>query len=91
VSAEQVSLIPRCTECEAHWLPADEERGPGVESLVAAQTRSAGRPSNPLGTVRQQSPVGLLRSPGTYPMPAIYVSCAVVVFGAYEATIPDEV
>jgi hypothetical protein len=25
VSAEQVALIPRCAECEAHWLPADEE------------------------------------------------------------------
>jgi hypothetical protein len=66
-------------------------RRPGVESLVAAQTRSAGRPSNPLGTVRQQSPVGLLRSPGTYPMPVIDVSCAVVDFGAYKATIPDKV
>ena len=21
-----VALIPRCTECEANWLPADEER-----------------------------------------------------------------
>ena len=21
-----VALIPRCTECEAAWLPADEER-----------------------------------------------------------------
>lgn len=26
MSAEQVALIPRCAECEAHWLPADEER-----------------------------------------------------------------
>jgi hypothetical protein len=26
VSAEQVALIPRCAECEAHWLPADRER-----------------------------------------------------------------
>jgi hypothetical protein len=25
VSAEQVAVIPRCAECEAHWLPADEE------------------------------------------------------------------
>jgi hypothetical protein len=23
---EGVALIPRCAECEAHWLPADEER-----------------------------------------------------------------
>jgi hypothetical protein len=52
---------------------------PGVESIVAVQTRSAGRPPSPLGTVRQQSPVGLLRSPGTYSMPMSYVSCAVVV------------
>jgi hypothetical protein len=22
---QQVALIPRCAECEAHWLPADEE------------------------------------------------------------------
>jgi GTP cyclohydrolase I len=22
---EGVALIPRCAECEAHWLPADEE------------------------------------------------------------------
>jgi hypothetical protein len=26
VSAEQVAPIPRCAECEAHWLPAVEER-----------------------------------------------------------------
>jgi hypothetical protein len=26
MDTEQVGLIPRCTECEAHWLPADEER-----------------------------------------------------------------
>ena len=26
MSAEQVALIPRCAECEAHWLPAVEER-----------------------------------------------------------------
>jgi hypothetical protein len=26
MDTEQVALIPRCTECEAHWLPADEER-----------------------------------------------------------------
>jgi hypothetical protein len=26
VSAEQVALVPRCAECEARWLPADEER-----------------------------------------------------------------
>jgi hypothetical protein len=26
VRAEQVALIPRCAECEAHWLPTDEER-----------------------------------------------------------------
>ena len=26
MSAEQVALIPRCAECEAHWLAADEER-----------------------------------------------------------------
>jgi hypothetical protein len=24
--AESVALIPRCVECEACWLPADEER-----------------------------------------------------------------
>jgi len=23
---ESVALIPRCAGCEAHWLPADEER-----------------------------------------------------------------
>jgi hypothetical protein len=23
---ESVALIPRCAECEAVWLPADEER-----------------------------------------------------------------
>ena len=23
---EGVAIIPRCAECEAHWLPADEER-----------------------------------------------------------------
>jgi hypothetical protein len=26
VSVEGVALIPRCAECEAAWLPADEER-----------------------------------------------------------------
>jgi hypothetical protein len=26
VSAEQVVPIPRCAECEAVWLPADEDR-----------------------------------------------------------------
>jgi hypothetical protein len=26
VDAQQVTIIPRCVECEAHWLPADEER-----------------------------------------------------------------
>jgi hypothetical protein len=26
VSAEGVALIPRCAECEARWLTADEER-----------------------------------------------------------------
>jgi hypothetical protein len=26
VNAQQVALIPRCAECEAVWLPADEER-----------------------------------------------------------------
>jgi hypothetical protein len=26
MSAEQVALIPQCAECEARWLPADEER-----------------------------------------------------------------
>jgi hypothetical protein len=26
VSAELVALIPRCAECEAHWLPAEDER-----------------------------------------------------------------
>jgi hypothetical protein len=26
VSAESVALIPRCAECDAGWLPADEER-----------------------------------------------------------------
>ena len=26
MSAEQVALIPRCAECDALWLPADEER-----------------------------------------------------------------
>ena len=23
---EGVAIIPRCAECEAHWLPADEAR-----------------------------------------------------------------
>jgi hypothetical protein len=23
---ERVAIIPRCAECEAHWLPADQER-----------------------------------------------------------------
>jgi predicted RNA-binding Zn-ribbon protein involved in translation (DUF1610 family) len=26
MNAESIALIPRCTECEARWLPADEER-----------------------------------------------------------------
>ena len=26
MSAESVALIPRCAECEAGWLPADEDR-----------------------------------------------------------------
>jgi hypothetical protein len=26
VSAEQVALIAHCAECDARWLPADEER-----------------------------------------------------------------
>jgi hypothetical protein len=26
VPIESVALIPRCAECEAHWLPADQER-----------------------------------------------------------------
>jgi hypothetical protein len=26
VNAESVVLVPRCTECEADWLPADGER-----------------------------------------------------------------
>ena len=26
MDAEQVTLIPHCTECNALWLPADEER-----------------------------------------------------------------
>jgi hypothetical protein len=26
MSAESVALVPRCTECEAYWLPPDEER-----------------------------------------------------------------
>lgn len=26
MSAEQVALIPHCPECEASWLPADDER-----------------------------------------------------------------
>jgi hypothetical protein len=25
MSAEQVALIPRCAECAAHWMPADEK------------------------------------------------------------------
>lgn len=28
MSAQIVALIPRCAECEARWLPADEERWP---------------------------------------------------------------
>jgi hypothetical protein len=26
VPIESVAIIPRCTECDARWLPADEER-----------------------------------------------------------------
>jgi hypothetical protein len=26
MSAEQVARIPECAECDAQWLPADEER-----------------------------------------------------------------
>ena len=26
MAAEQVALIPQCSECAAVWLPADEER-----------------------------------------------------------------
>jgi hypothetical protein len=26
VSAESVAVIPRCAECDARWLPAEEER-----------------------------------------------------------------
>ena len=26
VSAEQIALIAHCAECEAYWLPVDEER-----------------------------------------------------------------
>jgi len=26
MSAKSVALMPTCTECEAVWLPADEER-----------------------------------------------------------------
>ena len=26
MDAQQVALIPRCTECGAYWLPADAER-----------------------------------------------------------------
>lgn len=26
MEAERVALIPRCAECEAVWLPAEEER-----------------------------------------------------------------
>jgi hypothetical protein len=26
VRAESVALIPTCVECDARWLPADEER-----------------------------------------------------------------
>jgi hypothetical protein len=26
MSAGTVALIPKCAECEAHWLRADEER-----------------------------------------------------------------
>jgi hypothetical protein len=26
MTVEGVALIPRCAECEAAWLPADEER-----------------------------------------------------------------
>lgn len=36
MSAEQVALIPRCAECEAHWLPTNEESG-GVP-ISAAMT-----------------------------------------------------
>jgi hypothetical protein len=25
VGTESVALIPHCAECEAHWLPADDE------------------------------------------------------------------
>jgi hypothetical protein len=26
MDAQQVALIPRCAECDARWLPADDER-----------------------------------------------------------------
>jgi hypothetical protein len=26
MALESVALSPACAECEAHWLPADEER-----------------------------------------------------------------
>jgi hypothetical protein len=26
VQVDGVALIPECAECEAHWLPADDER-----------------------------------------------------------------
>jgi hypothetical protein len=26
MSAERVALIPACAECEARWLPTDDER-----------------------------------------------------------------
>lgn len=26
MSAESVAIVPRCAECDARWLPADEER-----------------------------------------------------------------
>jgi hypothetical protein len=26
VNAESVAVIPSCAECEARWLPADDER-----------------------------------------------------------------
>jgi len=38
---EGVATISRCAECEAHWLPADEERW---RAYLGSDTGSMSRP-----------------------------------------------
>lgn len=63
--AEQVALIPRCAECEAVWLPADEERWraflgsddldePGELFFTARSARSGSSTSYDPKKIREQ-------------------------------------